>query len=107
MLYYHPAILLSWLNPSPSPYYDHPNVTDIGLENSDVNEKMYRSIGLFRDELFVIRVISFTVFSSKCQLHRPKWRYINPLLQWFPNCEPRLPWEPRPPPRGAANYSHF
>src|SRR6218665_1099804 len=24
--------------------------------------------------------------------------------QWFPNCEPRLPWEPWLPPRGAAQF---
>jgi len=29
------------------------------------------------------------------------------LSQWFPNCEPRLPWEPQLPPREAANYYNF
>src|SRR6218665_3286989 len=31
----------------------------------------------------------------------------NYITQWFPNCEPRFPWEPEPPPRGAANYYNF
>src|SRR6218665_1630768 len=31
----------------------------------------------------------------------------NALKQWFPNWEPRLPGEPRLPPRGVANYGNF
>jgi len=33
--------------------------------------------------------------------------HLQRLGQWFPNCEPRLPWEPQPPPKGATNYYNF
>jgi len=32
---------------------------------------------------------------------------MNPVQQWFPNCEPWLPWELQLPSRGAANYYNF
>src|SRR6218665_3324494 len=49
-----------------------------------------------------------TIKSAQSSSNRRNARkIIYDLVQWFPNCEPRLPWEPQLLPRGAANYYIF
>src|SRR6218665_507796 len=49
-----------------------------------------------------------TIMTFKITIHRKHgyWKNALPyhLKQWFPNCEPQLPWEPWFPRRGAAQF---
>ena len=42
----------------------------------------------------------------QCQTQKKQCKSVT-VWQWFPNCEPQLPWEPWLPRRGAANYYNF